>query len=120
MDNSIKFTESGKVAVSVEMVTQESDTIELHFKVVDTCIGMTSEQQSVIINAFSQVSGSAMRKYGGTGLGLSISSKIVETMNGKIWAESELGKGSIVHFVVPFKVSETSLTSTKYSKHNCQ
>jgi two-component system, sensor histidine kinase and response regulator len=103
--NSIKFTESGEVVVSVARGSAENDTF-LHFRVRDTGIGIAPEQQAKIFEPFSQADGSMTRKYGGTGLGLTICVRLVEMMGGKIWIESERGKGTTVHFTAQFAIQE--------------
>jgi two-component system sensor histidine kinase/response regulator len=101
-NNSVKFTEKGEVVIGVEKVAQTDDEVELHFWVRDTGIGMTPEQCGKMFKSFSQADASTTRKYGGTGLGLAISKNLVELMNGRIWVESEAGKGSIFHFHAKF------------------
>lgn len=103
--NAIKFTEQGEVVVRVE-AEGENENALLHFVVEDTGIGVPEEKQKVIFEAFSQADGSATRKYGGTGLGLAISSRLIEMMQGRIWVESELGRGSRFHFTANFKVPD--------------
>jgi two-component system sensor histidine kinase/response regulator len=98
--NSIKFTEHGQVELEVAVEEQKGDELLLHFIVSDTGIGIPPEKQKVIFEAFSQADSSTTRRFGGTGLGLSISSRLVEAMRGKIWVESEPGKGSNFHFTV--------------------
>jgi len=98
--NALKFTERGEVILSVEVVSRTEKDIELHFTLSDTGIGIPADKQSQIFEAFKQADGSMTRKYGGTGLGLAISSRLVEMMGGRIWVESELGKGSRFQFTV--------------------
>ena len=106
--NAIKFTEKGEVVVSVETMWQLSNEACLHFVVADTGIGIAPEKQKHIFDAFAQADGSTTRRYGGTGLGLAISSQLAELMGGKIWVESELGKGSSFHFTVRFGIQHGS------------
>jgi len=99
--NAIKFTEHGQVGLEVLLEPHDGDGVPLHFIVSDTGIGIAPEKKKVIFEAFSQADSSTTRRFGGTGLGLSISSRLVEAMGGKIWVESEMGKGSSFHFTVP-------------------
>ena len=99
-NNAVKFTEQGEIVVAVEILEQTDQDCQLHFSVKDSGIGMTPEQQQKLFKSFSQADSSTTRKFGGTGLGLAISKKLTEQMQGKIWVESELGKGSTFHFTV--------------------
>ena len=103
--NAIKFTEKGEVVLRVEMESQDPDGMSLHFAVSDTGIGIPPEKQKLIFEPFSQADTSTTRRYGGTGLGLSISSRLIEMMNGRIWLESEAGRGSTFHFTARFGVA---------------
>jgi PAS domain S-box-containing protein len=100
--NALKFTEKGEVNVSVQAESGDVKGPNLHFTVSDTGIGIPAEKHSLIFKAFSQADSSTTRKYGGTGLGLTISTRLVGMMGGKMWVESEIGKGSQFHFTVRF------------------
>lgn len=98
--NSIKFTHEGEVALKVESEGENGRDHLLHFEVSDTGIGIAPNKQKLIFDSFSQADASTTRKYGGTGLGLTISKRLVEMMGGKIWVESDVGRGSHFHFTV--------------------
>jgi CheY-like chemotaxis protein len=101
--NSIKFTEAGEVGVNVEVETENAGDLTLHFTVNDTGIGVAPDKHEAIFAAFAQADASTTRKYGGTGLGLTISTRLVSMMGGRIWLESESGKGSKFHFTAKFQ-----------------
>jgi CheY-like chemotaxis protein len=109
--NAIKFTDAGGVAIRVTLESQRENGITLHFAVSDTGCGIPSGKLDHIFGAFSQADSSVTRKYGGTGLGLAISKNFVELMGGRIWVESELGKGSTFHFTANFGFDKTSAVS---------
>jgi two-component system, sensor histidine kinase and response regulator len=100
--NAIKFTERGEVILSLQTDWRTTDDIQPHFIISDTGIGIPAEKQAAIFEAFTQADGSMSRTYGGTGLGLTISSRLVALMHGRIWVESEMGKGSRFHFTAHF------------------
>jgi signal transduction histidine kinase/CheY-like chemotaxis protein len=116
--NAIKFTEQGEVVLRVQVESQGADSsggdatageatakddVILHYSVSDTGIGIPLEKQKLIFEPFSQADTSTTRKYGGTGLGLSISIRLVEMMGGRMWLESEPGKGTTFHFTARFE-----------------
>ena len=109
VNNAIKFTDKGEVLVTVEKINFESDNLELCFSVKDTGIGISQNMLENLFEAFVQADCSITRRYGGTGLGLAISKRLVELMGGKIWVESDLGKGSTFFFTVKMKMA----TNTK-------
>jgi len=105
--NAIKFTEKGEVIVYVQVDSRTEDDIQLHLTIADTGIGIPAEKQMAIFEAFTQADGSMSRTYGGTGLGLTISARLVGFMHGRIWVESELGKGSRFHFTARFGLQKS-------------
>ncbi|HLJ30031.1 MAG TPA: PAS domain S-box protein [Candidatus Angelobacter sp.] len=107
--NAVKFTALGKVTLRVESVEAQAgagDQARLKFSVYDTGIGIPREKQKLIFEAFSQADASTTRKYGGTGLGLAISLRIVKSMGGEIWVESDAGRGSAFHFTANFALGQ--------------
>ena len=96
--NAIKFTHQGEVVVDVGVESLAEDEAVLHFRVIDTGIGIPDDKKALIFDAFEQADTSTTREYGGTGLGLAISRRLVDMMNGQLWVESEVGRGSTFHF----------------------
>jgi CheY-like chemotaxis protein len=109
VSNAIKFTKRGEVVVEVAKLSETANDVQLHFSVSDTGIGIPPEKQKAIFEAFTQADTSSTRRFGGTGLGLTISSQLVELMGGRIWVESELGKGSTFHFEVRLGLVEQAV-----------
>ncbi len=101
--NAIKFTSRGEVVLSARVEEQGSEHRILRFTVRDTGIGIPSDRQQQIFNPFVQADSSTTRQYGGTGLGLTISTRLVTMMGGRIWVESEPGKGSEFHFTIKLR-----------------
>ena len=91
-----------KSTVGMELLSEDAHSVELHGWVRDTGVGMTAEQLSRVFQPFMQADSSTTRRFGGTGLGLSIAGQLVETMGGRLWVESEPGKGSTFHFSARF------------------
>jgi signal transduction histidine kinase/ActR/RegA family two-component response regulator len=117
LGNAIKFTDTGSVKICASSQTAESSgKAALHFAVADTGVGIPPEKVSAIFEEFTQADGSITRKYGGTGLGLAITKKLVEMHGGRIWVESEVGRGSVFHvsFELPVgrPVVEPALSET--------
>jgi len=102
--NAVKFTEAGEIVLDVARwpAAAGDSQVQLHVQVRDTGIGIPKEKQALIFAPFTQADSSTTRKYGGTGLGLTISVRLVELMGGKIWVESEVGRGSNFQFTAAF------------------
>ncbi|HEY7302485.1 MAG TPA: ATP-binding protein [Bryobacteraceae bacterium] len=103
LNNALKFTEKGHIAVSVSAVDEMPGACVLEFGVSDTGIGIPYESQRKIFESFRQADGSMTRKYGGTGLGLAICTRLVELFGGRIWVESVPGTGSTFRFTARFQ-----------------
>jgi CheY-like chemotaxis protein len=100
--NAVKFTQHGEVSIKVETESSESEGAVLKFTVRDTGIGIPPDKQASLLHPVAQIGGPTTRKYSGAGLGLAISSRLVELMGGRIWFESEVGRGSEFHFTAKF------------------
>ena len=98
LGNALKFTEAGEVNLHVEVDQREASEVLLHFAVTDQGIGIAADKLEAIFRPFEQADGTATRAFEGTGLGLSICARLAPEMGGRIWVESELGRGSTFHF----------------------
>lgn len=106
--NAIKFTERGEVIVQVDMHDLYERNVELHFRVQDTGIGISTTDQERIFAPFAQVDSTSTRHHGGAGLGLAICGELVSMMDGRLWVESELGAGTTFHFTAKFGLQPES------------
>lgn len=125
LENAIKFTEKGEVTFEVKISkeldetgpvkslpaqstgsSQSTEKCNLFFSIRDTGIGIPEEKRNLVFDIFRQADTSTMRKFGGTGIGLSISRRLVEKMGGRLWVESEVGKGSTFCFTIPFALKQ--------------
>ncbi|WP_437632859.1 response regulator [Sorangium sp. So ce854] len=136
VSNAVKFTDAGEILVRVEVTSRApvapddggaerpssadpcsgealGDIVVLHVRIIDTGIGIAPDKQRLVFDAFAQADGSTTRKYGGTGLGLTICARLVEMMGGKIWIESEVGKGSTFHFTLQLRALEGAARSRR-------
>ena len=102
--NAIKFTKHGRVEIGVELAGDE-----LIYRVVDTGMGIPREELDNVFTEFRQVDATVTREFGGTGLGLSITKKFVEMHGGRIWVESEAGKGSTFFFAIPLQAKDEGI-----------
>ena len=100
--NAVKFTEAGEVLLEVRERAGTEESVTLQVSVRDTGPGIPGDKHREIFEAFSQADASTTRRYGGTGLGLAICAQLVSLMGGRIWVESEPGKGSAFHFTATF------------------
>jgi len=114
MVNASKFIESGEIELSLHIEAEENGRVKLHATVRDTGIGIPEDKLSTIFDPFRQADGSMTRKYGGAGLGLSICKQISHLMEGDIWVESEVDRGSTFHFTAWLEKAEQTDTDRRY------
>lgn len=113
LSNALKFTESGEVVVKTTVEDHGEGFTRVHVCVSDTGIGIPKDRQEAVFSAFVQADNSTTRRYGGTGLGLTICRKLIEMMGGRIWVESEQGKGSRFQFVLSLARPEAATPDLK-------
>ena len=102
LGNAVKFTSSGEVSLAILEAREQGDVLAVHLAVSDTGIGIGPEWRDRIFDPFVQADESNTRRHGGTGLGLAICSRLVDHMGGRMWVESELGRGSVFHCTTTF------------------
>ncbi|MBT8244663.1 MAG: response regulator [Winogradskyella sp.] len=118
LGNAIKFTKQGDIWVRVNKKSVKNSVHQLQFEIQDNGIGISKEKQKQVFDSFSQGSIQINRKYGGTGLGLSIVKGLIKILKGKIWLESQLGKGTTFFFELPLKhVRPKKKVVKRESKH---
>ena len=103
--NAVKFTPQGEVVADARLISRDDarGTLTIQCSVSDTGIGIAKEKQDKLFHSFSQVDGTTTRQFGGTGLGLAISRRLAELMGGRMWVESEAGRGATFHFSIMVK-----------------
>jgi osomolarity two-component system sensor histidine kinase NIK1 len=114
--NAIKFTEHGEVKVAISMAQDQDcgpDQYVFQFAVSDTGIGIRGDKLNLIFDTFQQADGSTTRKFGGTGLGLSISKRLVTLMGGRMWVESDFGKGSVFYFTCRVRLGNEDVAAIR-------
>jgi two-component system sensor histidine kinase/response regulator len=109
MSNAVKFTQEGEIELAIAVEEETESRMKLHTTVRDTGIGIPKDKLETVFELFQQADGSITRKYGGTGLGLAICRQIARHMNGEVWVESELEKGSTFHFTAWVDKSEKTM-----------
>jgi len=112
LGNAVKFTpKGGSICLNTYYLGEQNGVYEIKISVSDTGIGISADQQENLFQSFQQAESSTSRKFGGTGLGLAISKSIVEMMDGRIWVDSELGKGAAFNFTVKMQKARTNSAS---------
>ena len=107
LNNAIKFTNEGEINLTLKLVEQSGNQAKVLFKIQDTGIGISEEDQNSIFEAFSQVDSSATRRYGGTGVGLTIAKNLINLMNGEVFLHSVVDAGSTFSFTACFDIDQT-------------
>jgi hypothetical protein len=113
--NAVKFTRAGQIDVDVRTETIRDSQIDLHFTVADTGIGIPRDKLDAIFRAFEQADAGSTRHYGGTGLGLALASRLVQMLDGRIWVESVVDRGSTFHFLARFSAAPESEHSLEHA-----
>ena len=108
LGNAVKFTEKGEVHVRLTLGERTSTSLQIHFSVQDTGIGIEDHKLAWLFDPFTQAESSTSKNFGGTGLGLSISQGLAGLMGGSVWVDSHFGAGSTFHFEIPFSAAENA------------
>ncbi|HEY4149111.1 MAG TPA: PAS domain S-box protein, partial [Chitinophagaceae bacterium] len=111
LGNALKFTEKGLVHMTSGVKFDKGEWVAIEFAIEDSGIGISEEKINIIFNPFVQANTDTTRKYGGTGLGLSICKNLIEMQGGELWVESELGKGTLFRFIIPYKHCQSDLVA---------
>ncbi len=106
LGNAVKFTERGSVTLSIKVLGQRENSVNLLFSVIDTGIGIPEEKQHLLFDKFSQMDSSINKKYGGSGLGLAISRELVEVMGGDIGFKNNTDKGSTFYVALKLSIAD--------------
>ncbi|MCB1179669.1 MAG: response regulator, partial [Leptospiraceae bacterium] len=114
LSNSIKFTDSGKIELNIQILETTDSEVLIKFTVKDTGIGVSEENLKKLFKPFTQADGSITRKFGGTGLGLVISKYIIEKLNGKLSFKSSINEGTEVSFKIPFEFQKSNIEKISY------
>ncbi len=116
--NAIKFSENSQVYITLAQAGKTQNSVSVTISVIDTGIGIGSEDKKIIFDKFSQADETSTRKYGGTGLGLAIAKELVELMGGKIGVKSEIGKGSTFWAELNFQFEQDIPLIKNYQMHH--
>lgn len=116
LSNAIKFTEKGKISLQIDWVEESDDSVQLHFIVSDSGIGISKKNLDYIFESFAQATEDTTRKFGGTGLGLSITKKLIELQGGTISVDSVVGQGTAFHFNISYTKSDKKLNESGFKK----
>jgi len=111
VSNAVKFTSKGKITVSIRMLSEDAEKVEIEFSIADTGIGIQPDKINKIFENFQQASSGTSRLYGGTGLGLAIVKQLVEGQNGSVRVVSEPDVGSTFSFILNFKKTDQKTIS---------
>lgn len=116
--NAAKFTEKGKITISVSYIKEKEDQISLNFDITDTGIGIPKDGLETLFEKFTQISSPDRERQGGTGLGLAICKEIISIMNGEMGVKSTLGQGSTFWFNIPFSKPSVEEIDKEYNREH--